>query len=322
MSSSQKKSAGKSKIHPRNKHQNKYNFDQLVKSNPELKKFVFTNKFYTQTIDFADPKAVVALNKSLLSFYYGLKNWNIPTNYLCPPIPSRADYIHHIADLLAGSNSGVIPKGEKVKCFDIGVGASCIYPIIGVMEYGWSFIGSDIDTTSLASSKKIIDTNSSLKSKIELRLQKEASNTIFGVFGKKEVVDVMICNPPFHSSKDEATSASSQKVSNLTGKTQKEVTLNFGGNANELWCNGGERKFIKEYIRQSKKFGTNCFWFSTLVSKKENLNNVYNTLKNANVVKVKTIEMGQGNKISRIVAWTFLTAEQQKEWRINKWGKL
>jgi len=38
--------------------------------------------------------------------------------------------------------------------------------------------------------------------------------------------------------------------------------------------------------------------------------------------EVKTIPMGQGNKTSRIVAWTFLSKEQQKEWRNKRWNKL
>jgi 23S rRNA (adenine1618-N6)-methyltransferase len=34
--------------------------------------------------------------------------------YLCP-IPGRADYIHYIADLLAESNNGIIPKGHGIQ---------------------------------------------------------------------------------------------------------------------------------------------------------------------------------------------------------------
>ena len=66
-------------------------------------------------------------------------------------------------------------------------------------------------------------------------------------------------------------------------------------------------------------FSTSCFWFTTLVSKQSNLKSIYAALKNAEAVDVKTIEMGQGNKTSRIVAWTFLTSEQQKEWKNTKW---
>jgi 23S rRNA A1618 N6-methylase RlmF len=50
-------------------------------------------------------------------------------HYLCPPFLEETDYIHYIADLLASSNNGIIPK-HAVQGLDIGVGANCIYPIM------------------------------------------------------------------------------------------------------------------------------------------------------------------------------------------------
>jgi 23S rRNA (adenine1618-N6)-methyltransferase len=309
----------KTKIHPRSKHRERYDFSALINVCPSLKTFVVINKYDDETIDFANPEAVKTLNQALLMLYYGISNWNIPENYLCPPIPGRADYIHYVADLLGNSNYGKIPVGKQITCLDIGVGASCIYPIIGIAEYDWSFIGSDINKTSLASSQEIIDTNSSLTGKIELRLQPKTNDIIYGVLNKDEVVDLMICNPPFHSSEEVAKTGTLKKLNNLNDKKTDKVVLNFGGQQNELWCKGGEKKFVGDYIRQSKNFATNCFWFTSLISKKDNLNSIYDALKKANAVEVKTIPMGQGNKTSRIVAWTFLTPEQQKEWRDNKW---
>ena len=139
----------KQKLHPRNLDNSGYHFDQLINSCPELATFVFTNPHNIQTIDFANPEAVKALNKALLAFHYGIQNWDIPKNYLCPPIPGRADYIHYIADLLAESNNGNIPQGETVQGLDIGIGANCIYPIIGNRSYGWSFVGTDIDENAI-----------------------------------------------------------------------------------------------------------------------------------------------------------------------------
>ncbi|MEI8048680.1 MAG: RlmF-related methyltransferase, partial [Bacteroidota bacterium] len=139
----------KSKMHPRNKHRERYDFKQLIGSCPELAEFVRPNVYDDDSIDFFDPEAVKMLNKALLKHYYDLGYWDIPKNYLCPPIPGRADYIHHIADLLGSKNKGQIPTGEKIKCLDIGVGANCVYPVIGNKEYGWSFIGCDIDAVSI-----------------------------------------------------------------------------------------------------------------------------------------------------------------------------
>lgn len=147
----------KADLHPRNRHRSRYDFKQLISSCPELETFVFINKYNNETIDFSDPVAVKIINKALLKQFYGISNWDIPEGYLCPPIPGRADYIHYIADLLGSSNNGIIPKGKLIACLDIGVGANCVYPIIGNYEYGWSFVGSDIDTLAISSAKKLLN---------------------------------------------------------------------------------------------------------------------------------------------------------------------
>ena len=101
-------------------------------------------------------------------------------------------------------------------------------------------------------------------------------------------------------------------------KTQKPI-LNFGGQNKELWCEGGEVKFIQNMIFQSKEFSNSCFWFSTLVSKQSHLSAIYKLLTEEGAFEVKTIAMGQGNKTSRIVAWTFLKGEQRMEWKKARW---
>jgi 23S rRNA (adenine1618-N6)-methyltransferase len=309
----------KSNLHPRNKHRGRYDFKMLIESCPELAAFVQLNKYEDESIDFFNPKAVKALNKALLKHYYKIENWDIPQNYLCPPIPGRVDYIHYIADLLGSKNKGKIPKGNKIKCLDIGVGANCIYPILGVKEYGWSFVGSDIDPVAIESAAKITASNPELKDKIELTLQKEPKNIFKGVLHKDERIDLSISNPPFHASPEEAQSGTRRKLTNLKLKKVKQPLLNFGGQHNELWVEGGEKQFVKDMINQSKLFSTSCFWFSTLLSKQSNLNEIYKTLEESNAVEIKTIPMGQGNKISRIIAWTFLTAKQQQEWIAYRW---
>jgi 23S rRNA (adenine1618-N6)-methyltransferase len=310
----------KLKLHPRNKHRERYDFKRLIERCPELAEFVQLNVYQDESIDFSNPQAVLMLNKALLKKDYGINYWSIPPNYLCPPIPGRADYIHYMADLLGGSNYGKIPKGHQIKCLDIGVGASCIYPIIGNAAYGWLFIGSDIDAVSIASAQQIIAQNPSLKGNIELRLQANPKDIFYGIITKDERIDLSICNPPFHASRAEAKSGAVRKVSNLSGKKITKPVLNFGGRNTELWCEGGERKFVRNMIRESQKFADSCFWFSSLISKQSNLKSVYEALKKAEASEVKTIPMGQGNKTSRIVAWTFLNKVQQKEWKESRWS--
>ncbi len=319
--SDQNPPSSKSGLHPRNTHLDRYDFKELGKTEPELLPFVFENPYGDQTIDFANPNAVKILNRALLKHYYKIGFWDIPDGYLCPPIPGRADYIHCAADLLAQSNSGKLPPGRKVKVLDIGTGANLIYPILGNSIYDWSFVGAELDPKSIVSAQQIIDKNTNLNGKIELRHQSDSSHIFSGIIGKDEFFDLTICNPPFHESAAEAEAGSSRKVKNLKGKIGVKPTLNFGGQANELWCDGGETKFIERMIRESLEFKFSCLWFTTLVAKEVNLPSIYSNLKKAGVVEMKTIPMSQGNKKSRIVAWTFLSPAQRNNWQKMRWGK-
>ncbi len=317
--SSEKNKQKKSRLHFRNKNRDKYDLGALTTSNPELKNYIIPNKFGVKSVDFSNPLAVKILNKALLNHYYGIKNWEFPDENLCPPIPGRADYIHHIADLLGENNFGTIPIGNKITCLDVGVGASCIYPIIGVIEYDWKFIGSDIDPKSIASAQNIINSNSAIKDKIECRLQKNSKDVFHGIISKEDKIELIICNPPFHASIEDAKKGSVRKIKNLTGKKVKTPELNFSGISNELICEGGEYQFIQNMIRESKKLSKNCYWFSTLVSKQSNLKGIYKLLENIEANQIKRIPMGTGNKSSRILAWTFLSIEEQKEWVESRW---
>ena len=304
-------------LHKKNKHTGSYNFDELTIAHPPLKKFVRPTKYGVDSIEFSNPEAVKSLNTALLKHFYKIDFWDIPENYLCPPIPGRADYIHHITELLGSKNKYKIPMNAKVTCLDIGTGANCIYPIIGHQEYGWHFIGTDIDEVAVASAKKIINSNKDLKGHINIRLQPNAKHIFNSIIKPKDQIDLIICNPPFHGSEKEANASALRKVKNL--KISNKVKLNFGGTNKELWCDGGEKQFINTMIKESQTFGKSCYWFSTLVSKKENLKGIYTSLKSLNANQIKTINMGQGNKLSRIVAWTFLTKNEQEEWMHNKW---
>jgi len=316
---SEKKPQEKTTLHARNKNRERYDLNALIIAMPELAKHIKPNKYGDDSVDFADPNAVKLLNKALLSHYYGIHYWEFPDDNLCPPIPGRAEYIHIVADLIGESNFGRIPTGESITCMDVGVGANCIYPILGVTEYDWHFIGADIDAKSIASAHHIIDKNASLKGKIELRLQKNASFIYRGIVGEDEKIDVSMSNPPFHSSADDAQKGTQRKVKNLTGQKENAPVLNFSGISNELIYAGGEHQFIQSMIYDSKAMAKNCYWFTSLVSKQSNLKGIYKLLEKLEAVMVKTIPMGTGNKSGRIVAWSFLTKEEQKQWRETRW---
>jgi 23S rRNA (adenine1618-N6)-methyltransferase len=309
----------KTRLHPRNKNRNRYDLSALVTLNPELKKYIIPNKYGGMSIEFSNPIAVRILNMSLLNHYYGIKNWDFPKNNLCPPIPGRADYIHHIADLLAENNFGKIPKGDKITCLDIGMGASCIYPIIGTKEYDWKFIASDIDPKSIDSARKIIESNDILKNKIECRLQKNKNSIFKNILEKEDKIDLVICNPPFHSSKEDAQKSTLRKLRNLSDKKVKKNHVKFAGVNNEIIFEGGEIKFIENIINESKLYAKNCYWFSTLVSKQSNLKKTYKLIDRTGAYFVNTIPVGAGNKSRRLVAWTFQSKDAQNKWREERW---
>ena len=291
----------KTTLHQKNKHRKRYNFPELITAHADLAPFVRVNNYSNESIDFANPDAVMALNKALLIHFYGITNWSVPQGFLCPPIPGRAEYIHHIAEALSLDNNTT-----STHCLDIGVGANCIYPIIGGVDYGWVFVGSDVEDASLENAQHIINENPILNNKIELRKQSNQSNIFQGIIRPDDRFDLSICNPPFHRSQAEASAGSSRKSKNLGGhKKNQAPVLNFGGQGNELWCEGGEIQFLQTMIRESVLFKTNCRWFTTLVSKQENLKSAYKNLKSVDAKEVKTIEMQLGNKMSRILAWRF-----------------
>lgn len=315
----EKPKAVKTSLHPRNKNRERYDLAALIVAYPRLADYIKPNKFGGDSVDFSNPKAVKLLNQALLKHYYGIEHWSFPEQNLCPPIPGRADYLHHIADLLGESNGGQIPTGDKITCLDIGVGASCIYPIIGATAYQWNFIGSDIDAKTIESAQNIVQANPPLKDKVALRWQRNPKAIFREIIKAGEQIDLTICNPPFHESIEAAQKGSRRKVKNLSGKKVKKAKLNFSGTNHELVYEGGERRFIQNMINESHAFAKNCCWFSTLVSKEKNLKGIIKSLESLPINQIRTIPMGTGNKNTRIVAWSFLSAIEQKEWQKTRW---
>ncbi len=234
-------------LHPRNAHRERYDFDALIKTSPELAPAVHRNRFDQLSINFADPVSVKLLNQALLKHCYRIRFWDIPEHYLCPPIPGRADYLHYLADLLAATlgnpRRGQVPTGKQIAALDIGMGANCVYPIIGAQVYGWCFVGSDVDPVAIAAADTLVDHNPAMQGQLHSRLQTNPGCLFKHIMGDDEQFDVTLCNPPFHGSLAAAA------------------------------------------------------------------------------VKVKTIAMQQGQKISRFVAWTFLSREEQVDWCRARWSE-
>lgn len=305
-------------MHPRNRHRDGYDFGALVAACPELGAFVRVAPHGGATIDFADAAAVKALNRALLAKDYGVRDWDIPAGYLCPPVPGRADYVHVVADLLAEGNGGGVPTGTGVVVLDVGTGANCVYPLIGHGEYRWRFVGTEVDAAALRNAEEILRKNPAVAARVELRRQRAAGAIFRGVLKPGERFAASMCNPPFHASAAEAESGTRRKLRNLAA-TKREaragergggggkgaVRRNFGGTTTELWCAGGEVAFVRRMIAESVVFAGQVGWFTTLVARSEDLEVLRGALKRVEASQVRTIAMEQGQKKSRVLAWRF-----------------
>ena len=279
-------------MHAKNPFLQHYDFDQLTQESPNLKPFVFTNQYGTQTIKFANQQAVKALNAALLKSQYGI-TWDIPANNLCPPIPGRLDYLLYIADL--------IPK-PTLRLLDIGTGANLIYPILATCHLNWQCTASEVDKAALQNAQALIDNNPKLQN-ISLRPQKFKTHILEHIIQPDDVFDVVVCNPPFYKNRHEARQKNQRKWKNLKLETADQQ--NFGGLSNELWYKGGEVGFVRKMVAESGQFKKQVHWFTTLISQKENVKTIKRAINKTLPTEVKVVNMEQGNKISRFIAWTF-----------------
>ncbi|MFC4653459.1 23S rRNA (adenine(1618)-N(6))-methyltransferase RlmF [Rheinheimera marina] len=295
-------------MHPRNKHLQGYDFAALTAANAALTPFVRDNGYGRLSIDFANPAAVLQLNKALLAHHYGVQHWQLPDGFLCPAVPGRVDYLHHLADLLA-TEAGKLVKGRKVQLLDIGTGANLIYPLLAQADYGWQVVAAELDPDAVVAASQLIKQNQ-LQSKISLRQQSSAQQIFKGIIGPKDLFELTLCNPPFHATEQDAKAGTERKQRQLGLSGDG---LNFAGRSHELVCEGGEQAFIGQMIRESKDFASQVLWFSSLVSKVDNLPALVSQLQQAGA-DVKQIDMQQGQKSSRLLAWSWQNAKQRQLW--------
>ena len=292
-------------MHPRNPHRAGYDFAALMAASPSLAPFVRTAPHGGPTIDFADPAAVKALNGALLLHHYGVRSWDLPPGYLCPPVPGRADYVHTVADLLATTNGGVIPQGAGVRVLDVGVGANLIFPLLGHQAYGWTFTGTEVDPVALQHGAEILAANPPFAFAVSLRRQPARECIFSNVVAPDECFALTLCNPPFHASPEAAAAGTRRKLRQLGGGVAHRLTRNFGGTRSELWCTGGELGFIRRMIVESRVIAGQVGWFTTLVSSREHLPSLERALERAGAGDIRVLPLEHGQKKSRILAWRF-----------------
>ncbi len=284
-------------VHDRNRYREPYDLDRLVRAVPELTAYLRTTPDGRPTVDFARAAAVRHLNRALLLSDYQLAFYDLPPEALCPAVPSRLDYVHVVADLLHSTGADRKP----VRGLDIGTGASLVYPILGVREYGWRFVATDINETSLRAAKAIVSFNPSLRDKIELRRQASPRQIFDGVLRPGERFDFTMCNPPFYESEAAARKAAQLKWRKL-GRRGTE-TFNFGGQGAELHTAGGEPRFLGATIAASYRFRTQVRWFTTLVSQRAYLKVAEAGFRQNPPRRREVVALSTGAKTRQVLAW-------------------
>lgn len=284
-------------MHSENPFNKEYNFNGLIQSHPKLSEFIILGKSDRKSINFGDSEAIIALNTALLKRTYDV-NWELKPGHLCPALPGRLDYLIHVKDLLGG------PPEKPISMLDIGTGASLIYPLLATAAFDWNCTASEVALDSLEFAEKLLSLNPNLKTTI-LRSQRFKSKVFHHVVEKNDYFDVVVCNPPFYKTQSEAEERNIRKNKNLHNTAS--IAHNFGGHSNELWYKGGEEAFIKIMATESASYKSQVGWFTCLISKSEHVKTLKRYVRKAKPAEVRVVEMEQGNKKSRFIAWTFNT---------------
>ena len=275
-------------MHPNSIFQDGYDFLALAEEESALKPLLFKNDFDKWTIDFSIKKNVRLFNQALMKKHFGIENWHIPDENLCPTLPGRADYLYYLKDIIGDG---------KRRILDIGTGASIVYPIVGNRLFSWSFVGSEISTKSISNAKNILEGNNISQQEIEIRQQTVKRNFFKNIVLENDHFDACICNPPFFESEEQARSWNWKKW-----KSEKSKSV---GTLSELVVKGGEKKFISDMIKESMHYKKQFRLFTTLVSKQSSIPFIEKACKSAQVTSLEFVEMKTGRKVSRIAVWRF-----------------
>ncbi|KAK5135662.1 hypothetical protein LTR08_004963 [Meristemomyces frigidus] len=251
-------------------------------------------------IDFQNPKVVQQLTKSLLKCDFGV-SIQLPDDRLCPPVPVRWNYVHWIQELLdttSDTYSDRYDPEREVIGLDIGVGASCIYPLLACSSRSsWRMAGTDIDQHSLSYARKNVDANGTSK-RIKLAHTTTDSPLIPIDALKIEELDFLMTNPPFYSSTEDMQAS-------YTAKTAPPSAVCTGAE-NEMICPGGDVGFVTRILTESLELRDRVQWYTAMFGKISSLQIVVAKLKEHDITNFAVTCLQAGYRTKRwAVGWSF-----------------
>ncbi|KAI7904854.1 uncharacterized protein BX663DRAFT_431029 [Cokeromyces recurvatus] len=282
-------------MHPRSVFNSEPDFKQLAEEFESFKKYVKIGTNNRGYIDFKDPQAV-----------------DFPIDTLCPAVPNRLNYILWLEDLL----DDTLSKEEKkcIKGIDIGVGASCIYPLLGcITNPSWSFLGTEINERSIQYANENIKRNN-LETRITIKHNPNANKIFLPSLLEDDVKNYAfcMCNPPFYSSQEEIELG-------LLNKEIEPSSICTGSN-NEMITEGGEFGFVKSMILESVILKKKIRWYTSMIGLKRTIRPLIRVLEDQQIYNYAVTSFTQGKTVRWAIAWSFYLERPISAYTIESWN--
>ncbi|KAI7869094.1 uncharacterized protein EV154DRAFT_432044 [Mucor mucedo] len=266
-------------MHPRSVFNKEPDFNRLAEKYESFEKFVKVGNNKRAYIDFKDPEAFDI-------------DIDFPLDSLCPAVPNRLNYILWLQDLI----DDTLTDAKDIIGIDIGVGASCIYPLLGcATDLNWRFLGTDIDLRSIDYAKENVKRNH-LEDRITIQHTADPSK-IFLLEDTVPVYTFSMCNPPFYSSQEELDEGLDNK--------ELEPSAVCNGSNGEMITEGGEYGFISRMIEESLILQKRVIWYTSMMGLKRTIRPLVRLLKESGISNYVVTNFTQGNTTRWAIAWSF-----------------
>ncbi|KAG0174565.1 hypothetical protein DFQ30_003777 [Apophysomyces sp. BC1015] len=191
------------------------------------------------------------------------------------------NYILWLQDLL----DETMPEEQEIAGIDIGVGASCIYPLLGcATRSNWKFMGTgqDIDERSIQYARKNVMRNH-LEDRIKIKHNDNPERILLldGDESSREEIDEGLQNK------------------------ELEPSAVCTGTDNEMITTGGEYGFIKRMINESLTYKTRIKWYTSMMGQKKTIKPLVDLLKSMDITNYVVTEFCQGRTKRWGIAWSF-----------------
>lgn len=208
-------------------------------------------------------------------------------------------WIQELLDTTADTYSEHYDPQRDVVGLDIGVGASCIYPLLACSSRPrWRMAGTDIDPHSLDYARRNVERNA-LQPRIRLSaVSVDADSPLMPLDALKLVkLDFVMTNPPFYSSREEMQRG-------YAGKLAAPSAVCTGAQ-HEMICPGGEVGFVTRLMEESLRLRNRVQWYTAMLGKLPSLHRVVALLKERGIRNFAVASLQAGRRTNRwAVGWS------------------